>query len=143
MKHPHLEEILNACTIVMGNEWIGKSRKQDFVFKRAIFYKVCRRLTASSTIWIGAAIGRDHATVLHGLKLHKNDIEKGYCDPDGFYKNLYERCLKLSERRLYKKKINDWTSIEKLLHCNINLRTEVERLKGVIKTMAENGYSNP
>ena len=49
-----------------------KTRKREYVDARAVYYKLCRTLILednASTIAIGKAVGYDHATVLHGLRL--------------------------------------------------------------------------
>ena len=44
------------------------NRKRDYSDARAIYYKICRDMTKSTIEYIGKEVGRDHATVLHGIK---------------------------------------------------------------------------
>jgi len=68
-----------------------KSRKREVVYMRAIYYKLCKEFTFESLVKIGKTINKDHATVIHGLKVFDNVInptwEKGY----------YNKYLKLQE----------------------------------------------
>ena len=68
-----------------------RSRKREVVYMRAIYYKLCKEFTFESLVKIGKTINKDHATVIHGLKVFDNVInptwEKGY----------YNKYLKLKE----------------------------------------------
>jgi len=44
------------------------TRKREYVEARAIFYKLCKEFTKLSLEEIGTKVGRDHASVLHGIK---------------------------------------------------------------------------
>ena len=46
----------------------GRQRVQETVLARQVFYFLCYRYTRFSSLQIGRFIGRDHATVLHGLR---------------------------------------------------------------------------
>ncbi len=46
-----------------------KTRARDMCYARAVYYKLAKRYTVQSLSSIGKLVGRDHATVLHGLKL--------------------------------------------------------------------------
>jgi len=61
-------------------------RNQNKVFLRAIYYKLCRELTSSGLAKIGASMDKNHATVLHGLKIFDGVMR------EPFYKKLYLRC---------------------------------------------------
>lgn len=135
MKHHKLTTISSACEIVLGENWKSKSQKREHVFKRNIFYRVCKRLTLASLDKIGAQVGRDHATVLHGLRSFENDIWEGHNDRDGHYINLYRKCLVLSEKMLFSTKATEWSKLEKLLHKNIELRGEIQKLKTAIRIL--------
>ena len=45
-----------------------RSRKQHIVYGRYLGYKLCKKFTANGATSIGLEFGRDHASVLHGLK---------------------------------------------------------------------------
>ncbi len=101
------------------------SRERDIVYMRAIYYKLCKEFTFEPLHEIGKAVNKDHATVIHGLKIFENIIdnfwEKEYFnvymsirqhiknkvsleiksnDPNKFYKNKY-RVKLLQNKQLY------------------------------------------
>ena len=55
-------------------------RNREYVYARAIFFKLAREFTTCPFKKIGDAVSRDHASVIHGLKvfdmlmLHKDEI---------------------------------------------------------------------
>lgn len=51
-----------------------KTRAKDMCYARAVYYKLAKRYTVQSLTSIGKLVGRDHATVLHGLKLFDEAI---------------------------------------------------------------------
>jgi len=51
-----------------------KTRARDICYARAVYYKLAKRYTVQSLSSIGKLVGRDHATVLHGLKLFDEAI---------------------------------------------------------------------
>ena len=50
----------------------SKSRKRDLVEARYIVFHILREKTANSLSNIAKVFGKDHATVLYGLKLHES-----------------------------------------------------------------------
>jgi hypothetical protein len=54
---------------LFDNNFTLPTRNRENVYQRAVYYKLCRDFTRYSTIDIGNSINRNHATVLHGLKL--------------------------------------------------------------------------
>lgn len=55
----------------------AKTRKREVVEARQIYFKRAKELTTSSLASIGELVGRDHATVLHGIKTVGNVKELG------------------------------------------------------------------
>ena len=49
-----------------------KTRKREYVFARAVYYRLCHEFTKISLTAIGKNINKDHATVIHGLKIFKS-----------------------------------------------------------------------
>ena len=43
------------------------TRKREYVYARAIFFKLCREFSHQTLSKIGEFVGRDHASVMHGL----------------------------------------------------------------------------
>ena len=102
-----------------------RTRRRDVVYPRAIYYKLAQDYSGESLVKIGKAVDKDHATVIHGLKLFENVInplwEKDYhrkylklqehmntkmkmqvkrLDPDRFYKEKYKVKL-LQNKQMY------------------------------------------
>lgn len=57
---------------------------------RWIYFRIARDLTQYSHVEIGGNVGRDHASVTHGLKYFDRDIWE-----DSKWRELYCRCLSL------------------------------------------------
>tara|TARA_B100001057_G_scaffold88852_1_gene85024 strand:+ start:2625 stop:3020 length:396 start_codon:yes stop_codon:yes gene_type:complete len=93
---------------------------------RSIYYKLCKEFTFESLTKIGNTVNKDHATVIHGLKIFENIInplwEKDYyqkylklqaqlntktkltvkrSDPNKFYREKY-RIKLLQNKEIYK-----------------------------------------
>jgi hypothetical protein len=67
-----LEDILRDVSNKAGvhiADLKGTSRKREFSEARQIFYKRARMLTKETLKNIGKTVNKDHATVLHGIKL--------------------------------------------------------------------------
>ena len=60
------------------------TRKREYVYARAIFFKLCKEFSHQTLSNIGEFVGRDHASVIHGLyvfdviALHKDSILNSY-----------------------------------------------------------------
>ena len=70
-----------------------KTRKREIVEARQFFFVEAKEQTKESLSRIGAYVGKDHATVLHGIKTVNNTVE---------VKEKYEELFKgkISERKL-------------------------------------------
>ena len=73
-----------------------KIRTRDMAYARAVYYKLAKRYTVQSLTSIGKLVGRDHATVLHGLKLFDEAVM--YSEPlkivyDSFSVNVENKNL--------------------------------------------------
>ena len=65
-------QIKKILITLFDNDFTLPGRDRSNVYQRAVYYKLCRDFTRCSTIDIGRSVNRDHATVLHGLKLFLN-----------------------------------------------------------------------
>lgn len=60
------------------------TRKREYVYARAIYFKLCKEFSHQTLSKIGASVNRDHASVIHGLfvfdvmVLHKDSILNSY-----------------------------------------------------------------
>jgi len=83
-----IKEIVETET---GIELNNKSRRTELVYTRAMYYNLCREYTLHSLEVIGKSVDKNHATVLHGLKLYRDWIEQH----EERYIQAYERIDKL------------------------------------------------
>ena len=63
----NIELIKTITEDVTGMKLTDPARKKDLVTARAIYYKLARANTGKSLSVIGKLVGRDHASVLHGI----------------------------------------------------------------------------
>ena len=90
-----LNQIKNILIDLFKNDFSKKNRQRHNVYQRAVFFRLCRDLTPYALTDIGAVLDKDHASVLHGLKLFKNFKTWG----EDIYLSIYnEARLKLKER---------------------------------------------
>lgn len=70
------EEILREIRLLVEQEFgfsiVNNSRKQEYVLARAVFFAVCRKFTKASFADMGKAVGKDHATAIHGVKIFES-----------------------------------------------------------------------
>lgn len=69
------------------------TRKREFVYARALYYKLCRDLTKCNLQQIAKTVNKNHATVLHGIT-NIFPMLKDYNDP------LYDIYVELMEHKL-------------------------------------------
>jgi len=97
-----------------------KIRTRDMAYARAVYYKLAKRYTVQSLTSIGKLVGRDHATVLHGLKLFDEAVM--YSEPlkvvyDSFSVNVENKNLEDADSNML--------DIKKLAEQNKRLRRKV------------------
>ena len=117
--------IRNMVNIAFNKQVQERTRRRDVVYSRAIYYKLANDYSGESLTKIGEVVGKDHATVIYGLKLFENVInplwEKDYyikylslkeqmntklniqlkgIDPSRFYKEKYKVKL-LQNKQMY------------------------------------------
>jgi len=82
-----LDEIRKLVSLEVGVDITLKTRKREVVYARAIYFKLCREFTMQPLSAIGKEVGRDHATVLHGINIFNDVISE--CEME--YNKIYER----------------------------------------------------
>jgi|TARA_R100000482_G_scaffold124922_1_gene79929 hypothetical protein len=88
-----------------GYDLLNKSRKQELVYARAMYYKLCREYSLNSLQTIARSVNKNHATVLHGIKLFDNWICKHDKRYSKIYKNIDEKIeYKFKRESRYKNK---------------------------------------
>ena len=85
---------LNGIKVMVSKKLhisIGRTiRKRDYVYGRAIYYKLSKEFTGQSLANIGGNVGRDHASVIHGFKVF--EMIKLYNDS---YMDVYLECRRI------------------------------------------------
>lgn len=103
-----------------------KTRRRYLVYTRAVYFKLCRKYTPLTLSEIGKTVGKDHATVLHGIRLYDEQVVKY----SPFHKKVYTNIdNKISgkidvENAIYQTKIND-------------LKSELDKLQEKLHTLRE------
>jgi len=87
---PSASRLIGIVSSVTGVDITESTRKRPVVDGRSIFYKIYRDMEGWSFSDIGAMLGKDHATVIHGI----NAIESIMLH-DKRIKSMYERCRSL------------------------------------------------
>lgn len=71
-----LDKIKEIVEIETDSDLKLKSRQREIVYARSIYYKLCKTHTRATLSSIGKSVKKDHATVLHGLRLFDDVITK-------------------------------------------------------------------
>ena len=109
-----------------------KNRSRELVYGRAVYYKLCKNLTSHSLTEIGSLISKDHATVLHGLKV----FETLEFNKDVYYINAYQELLgklKLNYLINIRNPRDLKTKYYKYVNENINLKEKNKHLHFIVK----------
>ena len=86
-----------------------KTRRRYLVYTRAVYFKLCRKYTPLTLSEIGKTVGKDHATVLHGIRLYDEQVVKYSPFHKKVYKNIDNKISgKIDvENTIYQSKINE------------------------------------
>lgn len=74
-----------------GYDLTDRKRTRERVYVRSVYFKLCRSNTLASLHKIGLSVNKDHATVLHGIRLFDETLtrwEKSYVE---LYKKVESR----------------------------------------------------
>jgi len=85
-----IKKVIEKQTKLSLNE---RSRKREYLFARALYYKLCKEETAYSLQKIGASLGFSHANVMHSINKIYPEIKE--YDTDSYY--AYLKCKKLTK----------------------------------------------
>jgi len=72
-------EIICTGEGISKEELTKKSRDMELVFARQLIFYFCYELNLGTYRYIGSMAGKDHATVLHSVKVIKNYIDTDKC----------------------------------------------------------------
>jgi len=90
-------EIICTGEGISKEELIKKSRDVELVFTRQLILYFCHELKLGSDKYIGSMIGKDHATVLHSVKVIKNYIDTDKCKAEKI-KEYWKTILKYRDK---------------------------------------------
>ena len=114
-------------TIELINESLSidisrETRKREYVEGRYIYYHICRKKYGSTFEQIGRSIGKNHATVMHGIEIFNNLIasSRDFREKVG----EVELCVLGGDISLD----NDSYDIDELISENKKLKTEINKL---------------
>lgn len=127
-----LKVIINEVIKKFDSDITQKNRSRELVYGRAVYYKLCKNLTSHSLSEIGSLISKDHATVLHGLKV----FETFELNNDYYYLTAYEEMfnkLKLNYVINIKNPRDLKTKYYKYVNENINLKDKNKTIRVLIK----------
>jgi len=127
-----LKAIRNEVVKKLNADITKKNRNRELVYGRAVYYKLCKNLTSHSLTDIGSFIYKDHATVLHGLKV----FETFELNNDYYYIEAYEEMfnkLKLNYAINIKNSKDLKTKYYKYVNENINLKERNKSIRDLIK----------
>lgn len=87
------DDILDIISKESGigiSQIISKSRKREIVNVRYIFCSIMKNNYNYSLVHIGELIGRDHTTIIHAIKQHRNRVQNEELYR-GLTTNIYEK----------------------------------------------------
>ena len=113
------------------------TRKREYVYARAIYFKLCREFSHSTLSSIGKSVGRDHASVLHGLFVfevmatHKDTVLSSYTKlRNDLLRENEDDLKKYNEENYYKIKFNQLIEEHKELkkkYDQVDEKKKIER----------------
>ena len=110
-------------------------RKRNYVYARAIYYKITRDLTVESLADIGKPLNKNHATVVHALNVVFSNIEM--YEPDML--SVYNACKEIALDEIRKSKKHELSStrksISEVINLNKILRAELEQSNAEISRL--------
>ena len=115
------EEIKVYIENCLGINLSNRTRKRNYVYARALYFKLCKEYTRLSLADIGSSVNMDHATVLHAI----NNVFPMVIQHDRHLSDLYE-----DYRFSHKHDIESiFENYSRLLRENIELRNEIKDVK--------------
>lgn len=115
-----LQEIKTLVEQETNNTLNSKTRKREIVYTRSVYFKLCKLHTQQSLAAIGKPVGRDHATVLHGIRLFDNVLV-------GYEQNYLNLFVKL-DAEISKQTGKTFRKTQKLLNPEAHYRKKFANL---------------
>ncbi len=147
-----LNQIKTLLITLFKNDFSQPDRQRHNVYQRAVFCRLCRELTPYSLAEIGKTINKDHASVLHGLKIFKSfEIWN-----EDMYLTIYKKaklkleekysfanpCLQISIEDKYKKLFFNHILLKEKYYKTKSELDKIRNFKMVEKQIANNGIHN-
>tara|TARA_R100000988_G_C4006978_1_gene173424 strand:+ start:1936 stop:2340 length:405 start_codon:yes stop_codon:yes gene_type:complete len=125
-----LNQIKKLLIKEFDNDFTVKNRKQEFVYQRSIYFRLCREFTTLPLCDIAASLNKNHATVIHSFKVFDNLELWGEHRLLEVYRRVKSKINQTKRRRwirnCYKTNRERYHS---LLHRHINLKQKYADLK--------------
>ena len=126
-------QIKLAVSKELGLNLSKNTRNRSYVYGRAIYFKLCKEFSHATLFEIGKSVGREHASVIHGLNVF--DMIAMYNDSIiNVYTKLRDRLVKDNEESLkkYNEEIYYKIKYEKLLAEHEELLEKITKVSGVV-----------
>lgn len=126
-------QIKIAVSKELGLNLSKNTRNRSYVYGRAIYFKLCKEFSHATLFEIGKSVGREHASVIHGLNVF--DMIAMYNDSIlSIYTKLRESLVKDNEENLkkYNEEIYYKIKYEKLLEEYEELLEKITKVSGVV-----------
>ena len=117
----------------LGLNLSKNTRNRSYVYGRAIYFKLCKEYSHATLFEIGKSVGREHASVIHGLNVF--DMIAMYNDSIiNVYTKLRDHLVKENEESLkkYNEEIYYKIKYEKLLAEHEELLEKITKVSGVV-----------
>ena len=109
------------------------TRKREYVYARAIFFKLCKEFSHQTLSRIGEFVGRDHASVIYGLYvfdvivLHNDSILNSYTKiRNKIFKETEDGLKKYNRENYYKIKYEQLLEEHQELQIKYDLNYETQ-----------------
>tara|TARA_Y100001973_G_C5047204_1_gene255808 strand:+ start:260 stop:694 length:435 start_codon:yes stop_codon:yes gene_type:complete len=109
------------------------TRKREYVYARAIYFKLCKEFSHQTLSKIGEFVGRDHASVIHGLYvfdvivLHNDSILNSYTKiRNKIFKETEDGLTKYNRENYYKIKYEQLLKEHQELQIRYDLKYETQ-----------------
>jgi hypothetical protein len=125
-----LNQIKKLLIKEFDNDFTVKNRKQEFVYQRSIYFRLCREFTTLPLCDIAASLNKNHATVIHSFKVFDNLELWGEHRLLEIYQRVRFKINQTHKKRYIKNSIkakND--RYHSLLNRYINLKQKYAELK--------------
>jgi len=98
IKFDNLVNIVCVCCGISKENFFSKSRARVFVLARHMFFYIARHKLGHKLVVIANYIGRDHATVMHGIDTVKNLLAVNDTQAQAIYLKIIEAITKEYEQ---------------------------------------------